>query len=139
MCVSACQVEFVRLCVGGTAGERERTDGRRRRAASLCFAFLCVSFIKRRAAVMEEGRKRGDPRGCASRGEMKKREERSRRSIEEEDRGGTVSLLKPERPSMVSSSLSRLLASPSLTFLSHPSRYLTFSLSVCLFPLPWGL
>lgn len=75
-------------CVSATicASPRERNsrqvrvDGQQCTVCiSLC-VFLCVSFIKRPVTVMEE-RKRDDP-WLGSRGDMKKREERSRREDE---------------------------------------------------------
>lgn len=123
-----------------------------RENTTMCGMHLCVCvcfFIERKATVMVE-RKRDDP-WLGSRGEMKKKEERSRRKtereeergVEEEDIGGIISFLKLEKPSMVSMSLSHLSFLSLFLHFSHflflpPPSYLPFSLSVCLFFLPLG-
>lgn len=50
-CASVCQVEFVSLRVGGSSGRAESGQ-------STVRIFVCVSFVKRRAAVIEERKER---------------------------------------------------------------------------------
>lgn len=134
-----------RICVSPCGRKQRASRERTKYSTHLC---VCVSFIKRRAAVIEERKERWPLAGLQGRDEKERAEEQEGkprgRGRKREDGGGTASCVKPERPSIVSPSSrfsSLLLGSlPHLSLFSfHPFHYLTFSPSVCLFSLPWGL